>query len=81
MKKVTLYPAYYFSCPTCGVQNYIEAEMKEFSPAESAAYAEREGVEPDEFVTGKGWFCYPQEIACGNCQAEFSVSGVWAGGE
>lgn len=81
MKKITLYPAYYFTCTSCEAQNYVAAEAKEFSPEETAAYAEQEDRDPGDFVAGKGWFAYPPEIACGNCQAEFSVSGVWAGGE
>lgn len=61
--------AFAFTCPDCGVRNFVEAVTCEFSPDEQRQIAAQIGEVPR---TGE-WETYPEEVSCRACGATWGT--------
>lgn len=68
MKKVELHPAYFYTCESCGVDQWIHGITPEMSDEDRADLAEQIGADPGE--EGE-WTMAPERVVCTNRRTEF----------
>ena len=66
--------AFAFSCPQCGVRNFVEAVTCEFSPDDQVQIA----VEIGEIPRTGEWDTYPDEVECVGCGTVYQTPGKTA---
>lgn len=69
MPKVELRPAYSWTCPHCGVDQFERSIVAEFSPEEEQEMWDEIGVEP-----GQGdWITMPETVTCQQCDRDYKT--------
>lgn len=67
---VELRPAYAWTCPECGRDNFEAAIVWEGSEEEEAELRDEHGIE--ETATGD-WVRGPERVECPHCEADFAT--------
>jgi hypothetical protein len=73
MTKTEIWPAWQWTCDTCGKDNFVRAITIDLTIAERQRFADIHGVELDQ-VEG-GHVAHPERVKCQYCESEFETDG------
>ena len=68
MESVELRPAYEWTCPDCGQDNFVRCVVSEMSPEEEAELRESSGIEAE---ASGSFVAMPDMVQCRHCDEEF----------
>lgn len=69
-EKVELLPAFLWTCPACGLDNFERTVVVEFSPEEMQELRRLHGIKnwrQGDFLTS------PKDVTCFSCKADFEA--------
>lgn len=71
MNKVTLFTAYYWTCPNCKFDNFSRPSELKLTEEEERELREEHGIDPDDFE-GE-WVMRPDYVVCQSCYEKYST--------
>jgi hypothetical protein len=81
MEKVELNPAYVWTCPYCGEDNWQRAIIREVAREDDLALYEELGIDPDSSDIRIRSAIEPTTVHCNHCEGVYEAVNLWSVGE